>query len=58
MGILKVCENNTSCVGNFEWALLKGKEKESKKQDRKVEVGSATFSRALEAFLSFLKALP
>jgi hypothetical protein len=36
---------------------LSAKEKESKKQERKVVVVSGTFSRALEALLSFAKAL-
>ncbi len=42
-----------SFVGNFEWAFawsftVRGKEKESKKQERKSRIASATFSRVLE----------
>jgi hypothetical protein len=44
-----------SCVGNFDWVFafsfaVSGKEKESKKQERKVVVVSITFFASL-AFL-------
>jgi hypothetical protein len=48
------------CVGNFDWAFtwsfaVTGKEKESKKQERKVGVVSATFSEPLKGSFPFQK---
>jgi hypothetical protein len=47
-----------SCASNFNWASawsleVRGIEKESKEQKRKVGVVSATFLRALESKLFF-----
>ncbi len=52
MVILKVCESNKSCVGNFDWAFAwsfaVGKMRKIKKRKRKKGVVRTIFLQALE----------